>query len=102
MERPAPFVRRTFVLFSLALSLFAFVPDASAQTPRPALMGRVTDKHAVWNTTADYRVESPSTTFFVTTRNVSDRLYIADRSRGIIPGRPRLVQSGPKLNFRRP
>jgi Fe(3+) dicitrate transport protein len=36
---------------------------------------------------------------FVTIKNVFDRLYIADRSRGIIPGTPRLVQAGLKLRF---
>jgi Fe(3+) dicitrate transport protein len=39
------------------------------------------------------------TTFFVTVKNVFDRLYIADRSRGILPGQPRLLQSGLKVNF---
>jgi Fe(3+) dicitrate transport protein len=52
-----------------------------------------------WNATANYRVERLRTTFFVTVKNVFDRLYIADRSRGIIPGQPRLVQSGLKFNF---
>ncbi|HEU4593828.1 MAG TPA: TonB-dependent receptor [Pyrinomonadaceae bacterium] len=53
----------------------------------------------VWNATANYKVERLRTTFFVTVKNVFDRLYIADRSRGILPGQPRLVQSGLKLNF---
>jgi len=53
----------------------------------------------VWNATANYRVERLRTTFFVTVKNLADRLYIADRSRGIIPGPPRLVQSGLKFNF---
>ena len=39
------------------------------------------------------------TTFFVTVKNLTDRLYIADRSRGILPGPPRLVQTGLKFNF---
>ncbi|HYE16190.1 MAG TPA: TonB-dependent receptor, partial [Pyrinomonadaceae bacterium] len=53
----------------------------------------------VWNATANYTVERTRTTFFVTIKNVFDRLYIADRSRGILPGPPRLVQSGVKFNF---
>jgi Fe(3+) dicitrate transport protein len=55
--------------------------------------------HTVWNATANYKVERLRTTFFVTVKNVFDRLYIADRSRGILPGQPRLVQSGLKFNF---
>ena len=53
----------------------------------------------VWNATANYRVERLRTTFFVTVKNLTDRLYIADRSRGILPGPPRLVQTGLKFNF---
>jgi len=54
----------------------------------------------VWNATANYTVERlRGATFFVTVKNVFDRLYIADRSRGIVPGQPRLVQSGLKFRF---
>ena len=54
---------------------------------------------SVWNATANYRVERLRTTFFVTVKNVFDRLYIADRSRGILPGAPRLAQAGLKFRF---
>ncbi len=53
----------------------------------------------VWNATASYTVERLHTTFFVTGKNIFDRLYIADRTRGILPGTPRLVQGGMKLRF---
>ena len=55
--------------------------------------------HTIWNATANYTVERLNTTFFVTVKNAFDRLYIADRSRGVIPGQPRLVQGGLKFNF---
>ncbi|HWS89742.1 MAG TPA: TonB-dependent receptor [Pyrinomonadaceae bacterium] len=55
--------------------------------------------YTVWNATANYTVERWDTTFFVTAKNLFDRLYIADRSRGILPGQPRLVQSGLKFRF---
>lgn len=55
--------------------------------------------YTIWNATANYTVERLHTTFFVTVKNVFDRLYIADRSRGIMPGQPRLVQSGLKFRF---
>ncbi|MCA1622084.1 MAG: TonB-dependent receptor [Acidobacteria bacterium] len=55
--------------------------------------------YTVWNATANYSVERLKTTFFVTVKNVFDHLYIADRSRGIIPGQPRLLQSGLKVRF---
>jgi Fe(3+) dicitrate transport protein len=55
--------------------------------------------HAVFNATLNVPVESWRTTFFVTSKNLFDRLYIADRSRGILPGPPRLVQAGLSWQF---
>lgn len=53
----------------------------------------------IWNTTVNYPVESWRTTFFFTAKNVGDRLYIVDRSRGVLPGMPRLVQVGIRFSF---
>ena len=36
---------------------------------------------------------------FATVKNIADRLIIVDRSRGILPGMPRLVQAGAKVKF---
>ncbi|MFQ3588844.1 MAG: TonB-dependent receptor [Chloracidobacterium sp.] len=55
--------------------------------------------YTIWNASANYRVEQWRTTFFITAKNLTDRLYIADRVRGILPGPPRLVQAGFRLNF---
>ncbi|HUF04064.1 MAG TPA: TonB-dependent receptor [Aridibacter sp.] len=46
------------------------------------------------NATANYRFESLRSTFFVTVKNLLNDLYIVDRTRGIYPGSPRLVQFG--------
>lgn len=51
------------------------------------------------NFTANYPVEAWKTTFFVTTKNIADRLAIVDRSRGLTPGMPRLVQAGVRFTF---
>jgi Fe(3+) dicitrate transport protein len=53
----------------------------------------------IWNATVNYNAERLNTTFFVTAKNLFDSLYIADRSRGILPGTPRLVQGGVKYRF---
>jgi hypothetical protein len=45
-------------------------------------------------------IERLNTTFFLTAGNVFGRLHIAGRSRGILPGQPRLVQGALKFNFR--
>ncbi len=53
----------------------------------------------VWNAAASYRLLRPDVTFFVTGKNLFDNAYIADRTRGILPGLPRLVQAGVEYQF---
>ncbi len=55
--------------------------------------------YTIWNMTVNYRIESWRTVFFVTVKNLFDRLFIADRTRGIRPGPPRLVQGGLQWRF---
>jgi len=55
--------------------------------------------YTIWNATANYKVERLQTTFFVTAKNLFDRIYIADRARGLVPGPPRGVQAGFKFEF---
>jgi Fe(3+) dicitrate transport protein len=55
--------------------------------------------HTVWNATFNYELKPLGSTLFVTVKNLSDELYIADRSRGILPGSPRLVQAGVVARF---
>jgi Fe(3+) dicitrate transport protein len=55
--------------------------------------------NALWNVTLNYPVESLRSTFFVTTKNLFDRLVIVDRARGLLPGAPRLVQAGLRFSF---
>ncbi|HEV3469831.1 MAG TPA: TonB-dependent receptor [Pyrinomonadaceae bacterium] len=76
-----------------------FSDDLNTVNPTPNGQQGLVPSYTIWNATGNYRVERLRTTFFVTVKNVFDRLYIADRSRGILPGPPRLVQSGLKLNF---
>jgi len=52
-----------------------------------------------WNATANYRVEQWKTTFYVTAKNLFDRTFIVDRSRGILPSMPRLLQGGVHIRF---
>ena len=37
--------------------------------------------------------------YIVTVKNIFDRTFIVDRSRGILPSSPRLLQAGVKINF---
>ena len=53
----------------------------------------------LFNAAASYRLPRVHSTVFVTVKNLIDRRYIADRSRGIIPGAPRLLQAGISQTF---
>ena len=76
-----------------------FGDDLNTITPTPDGQRGLIPSYTVWNATANYNVEKMHTTFFITIKNVFDRLYIADRARGILPGLPRLVQAGLKFRF---
>jgi len=54
--------------------------------------------NAIWNAAVNVPVTTRTTLFF-TMKNLTDRLTIVDRSRGLLPGIPRLVQFGFRFNF---
>ena len=55
--------------------------------------------YTVWNLAANYGLDACDCTLFVTAKNLADKLYVADMSRGMIPGMPRLVQGGFTIRF---
>ncbi|MBS3955382.1 MAG: TonB-dependent receptor plug domain-containing protein [Methylomicrobium sp.] len=57
------------------------------------------DDYVVLNVATTYHVKPINTDFFVSLKNLLDETYIVDRTRGILPGAPRLVQAGFKVNF---
>jgi len=76
-----------------------FGDDLNTVEPTPDGQRGMLPAYTIWNLTANYRLESRGLTFFVTAKNLFDRLFIADRTRGILPGFPRLVQGGMKIRF---
>ncbi|HXG64001.1 MAG TPA: TonB-dependent receptor, partial [Blastocatellia bacterium] len=76
-----------------------FTDDLNTVNPTPDGQRGAIPSYMVWNATANYRVERWRTTLFVTFKNLFDRTYIVDRSRGLLPGSPRLAQAGVKFNF---
>lgn len=50
-----------------------------------------------WNAALNYTVRR--STLFVTVKNMTDAVFIVDRTRGILPGSPRLVQAGIRIGF---
>jgi Fe(3+) dicitrate transport protein len=55
--------------------------------------------YTVWNLTANYGLDTCDCKLFVTAKNLTDELYVADMSRGLIPGMPRLLQGGFEVRF---
>jgi Fe(3+) dicitrate transport protein len=53
----------------------------------------------LWNVTANWTVPRLEVTLFGTVKNLFDELYITDRTRGLLPGAPRLVQFGASRSF---
>lgn len=53
----------------------------------------------VWNAALNYRLPVTGFGVFVTAKNLFDKVYIVDRTRGILPGAPRLVQAGVEYTF---
>jgi Fe(3+) dicitrate transport protein len=55
--------------------------------------------NTLWNVAANWTTAPLGTTLFATVKNVFDTLIVVDRSRGLLPGLPRLVQLGVERNF---
>jgi Fe(3+) dicitrate transport protein len=55
--------------------------------------------YTVWNATLNVEPPSWPVGFFFTVKNLTDELYVADRSRGKLPGTPRLIQAGISYDF---
>lgn len=55
--------------------------------------------NTLFNVTVNYPVESWRANFFLTTKNAFDRLVVVDRTRGLLPGMPRLLQFGVRFTF---
>lgn len=53
----------------------------------------------LWNASVTYRLPTLPVILFGTVKNLSDVTAIVDRSRGILPSAPRLVQIGARVSF---
>jgi Fe(3+) dicitrate transport protein len=53
----------------------------------------------VWNATVNLNIPGTPLGLFVTGRNLTDELYVVDRSRGILPGNKRSFQAGVTVSF---
>lgn len=56
------------------------------------------DAHTVFNLAADWQLNR-QWMIFATAKNLTDKLYVVDRTRGIQVGQPRLAQVGLRTRF---
>lgn len=53
----------------------------------------------VWNASADWRIPGLGTRLSAGVKNLFDRVYLVDRSRGLMPGAPRLFDLTMTVDF---
>ncbi len=76
-----------------------FGDDLNTVAPSPDGQRGLIAANTIWNAAASWTIARLHSSVFVTVKNVRDTLYIADRSRGLLPGLPRLLQAGVRVRF---
>jgi Fe(3+) dicitrate transport protein len=76
-----------------------FSDDRNSVAATPNGQRGVITGWCVLNAAANQYVKPIKTTFFLTGKNLLDQTFIVDRSRGIYPGLPLLVQGGARWTF---
>ena len=78
-----------------------FSDFANTETPAAngnGLNGKISG-NTIWNLALNYTVPNTGFGMFFTVKNLFDQVYIVDRTRGIVPGAPRLVQGGVEYRY---
>ncbi len=55
--------------------------------------------YTIYNAAVNYRMPEYKTTLFLVGKNIFDKDYIVDRTRGILTGTPTLIQIGARYDF---
>ncbi len=76
-----------------------FGDDRNTHNPTPNGQRGIIRGWCVMNASANQYVKPLDTTFFVTGKNLFDQLFMVDRTRGIYPGLPFMIQAGAKWTF---
>ncbi len=82
------------VLMEMVQTSRQFGDDLNTINPTPDGQRGAIAGNVIWNGTLNVPLETLRTTAFVTVKNAMDRLVLVDRSRGMLPGSPRLLQMG--------
>lgn len=75
-----------------------FANFESASVNANGQFGKI-DSFTIFNATANYQLRQYGVTLFLAVKNLTDKVYIVDRTRGILPGAPRLIQAGLRWDF---
>jgi Fe(3+) dicitrate transport protein len=87
------------VRFEIVYVSKQFSDDLNTAASSPNGRQGIIPQYAVWNISANHRIKPRHLTAFFTVKNLFNKVYIVDRSRGILPGSPRLVQTGLRWDF---
>jgi Fe(3+) dicitrate transport protein len=74
-------------------------PDGATSINALSGMFGEIEANVVFNLAATYSFKPHGLDVFFAVKNLLDRDYVVDRTRGILPGAPRLVQAGVKYSF---
>jgi Fe(3+) dicitrate transport protein len=76
-----------------------FADDLNTRLPTPDGQRGLLPSMTLWNASVNYRLSALPITLFGTVKNLADVTRVVDRTRGILPNAPRLVQVGARLTF---
>jgi Fe(3+) dicitrate transport protein len=76
-----------------------YADDLNTVLPTPDGQRGLIPAMTLWNASVNYRLSRLPLTLFGTVKNLGDVTAIVDRSRGILPTMPRLVQVGVRVTF---
>ncbi|MBM3776564.1 MAG: TonB-dependent receptor, partial [Acidobacteria bacterium] len=76
-----------------------FGDDLNTRNGTPDGQQGILPGNAIWNATVNYPVEPLRASLFFAVKNLLNRTVIVDRSRGLLPGIPRLAQVGLQFSF---
>lgn len=101
LNASAGFVHRRGVnaMIEMAQTSGQFGDDLNTVNSTPDGQRGVIPGNVIWNATLNVPLEGLRTTAFFTVKNLTDRLILVDRSRGMLPGAPRLLQAGLRWDF---
>jgi Fe(3+) dicitrate transport protein len=76
-----------------------FSDDLNSVEVTPNGRQGIVPAHTVWNLAGNYTLEALNLTLVVAVKNLFDKVYVVDMSRGMLPGSPRMIQFGMEWKY---